>query len=549
MRRRLRARFRCDGALGLKNGARPAGAWRRRGDTAWLARRSVRIAAAVLALVAVAGLFAWLRGADPAVAAAERLFGERWYAVVFHRTPIGHYRSWSGRDADGHFAFHTALHFNLTSGGETRILDQLTFHRRPPHRLLRATHTVSNGAGRVRAVVIEDGVAQVNTAGQRWESKLRGAAIAGAAPSIDAGRDAARQDAAICAAEDGLTLADYLAVETWLAAGGATPGAQRRACTVDFDRLALVAQHWRVVATGAGGVEITRKSSTGAWPGAGIPPSQDARAAATGVLLDARFAPVRMAVGGPLTLQRVADEAAARLWQREAPLFADARPGAAVSAPIGDAPALKRLVLAVEGDADAGWLDRLDHEGGAGAARLLTVDADRRRPTTRGETAAALPATLSFPAADPELRALAAQAVGDAAGDEARAAALVRFVHGFLRYEDAAGPRSVFDAVRTRRGDCTEFADLYTTLARAVGLPARTVVGLAYRPGKTVGEPGEFALHAWNDVATEGVWRGVDPTWGQTRLDATHLPIQAEDVLAAAVALPRLTFRVVETRY
>lgn len=544
MQPRSRDRFQYDGALGLKNGARPAGAWRRRGDTAWPSHRSVRIALAVVALVVVAGLFAWLRGADPAVAAAERLFGERWYAVVFHRTPIGHYRSWSGRGADGHFAFHTTLHFNLTSGGETRIVDQLAFHRRPPHRLLRATHTVSNGAGQVRAVVIEDGVAQVDTAGQRWEAELRGAATPNAAPSTEAGHDALG-----CAGEHGLTLADYLAVETWLAAGGAKPGAQRRACTVDFDRLALVAQHWRIVATGAGGVEITRKPSTGAWPGAGLPPPQDARAAATGVLLDSRFAPVRMAVGGRLTLQRVADEAAARLWQREAPLFADARPGAAVSAPIGDAPALKRLVLAVEGDADAGWLDRLDHEGGAGAARLLTVEADRRHPTTRAETAAASTATLSFPAADPELRALAAQAVGDAAGEDARADALVRFVHGFLRYEDAAGPRSVFDAVRTRRGDCTEFADLYTTLARAIGLPARTVVGLAYRPGKTTGEPGEFALHAWNEVATDGVWRGVDPTWGQTRLDATHLPIQAEHVLAAAAALPRLTFRVVETRY
>lgn len=509
----------------------------------------MRIALAVVALVVVAGLFAWLRDKHPAVAAAERLFGERWYAVVFHRTPIGHYRSWSGRGPDGHITFHTALHFNLTSGGETRILDKLTFHRRPPHRLLRATHTVSNGAGQVRAVVIEDGVAQVDTAGQRWEAELRGAATPNAA---DAGHDAPGQDAAICAAEHGLTLADYLAVETWLAAGGATPGAQRRACTVDFDRLALVAQHWRVVATDAGGVEIAKGPSAGDWPGAStqvLPPPQDARAAATGLVLDERFAPVRMAFGGRLVLERVADEAAARLWQREAPLFADARPGAAVSAPIGDAQALKRLVLAVEGDADAGWLDRLDHEGGAGAARLLTVEADRRRPTTPGEIAAALAATLSFPAGDPDLRALAAQAVGDAAGDDARADALVRFVHGFLRYEDAPGPRSVFDAVHTRRGDCTEFADLYTTLARAVGLPAYTVVGLAYRPGKTVGAPGEFALHAWNEVAAGGVWRGVDPTWGQTRLDATHLPIPAEDVLAAAVALPRLTFRVVETRY
>ena len=155
---------------------------------------------------------------------------------------------------------------------------------------------------------------------------------------------------------------------------------------------------------------------------------------------------------------------------------------------------------------------------------------------------------MSLPAGVPELRALATQAVGNATGEGAKADALVRFVHGFLRYEDSAMPRSVFELLRTRRGDCTEFADLYATLARAAGLPARTVVGLAYRPG-AAGDAGEFALHAWNEVVVDRRWRGVDPTWGQTRLDATHISIQAEDVLAAAAALPRLRFRVVETRY
>ena len=98
--------------------------------------------------------------------------------------------------------------------------------------------------------------------------------------------------------------------------------------------------------------------------------------------------------------------------------------------------------------------------------------------------------------------------------------------------------------MRDRSGDCTEFADLYTTLARAVGLPSRTVVGLAYQASA-----GTFALHAWNEVAIDGHWRGVDPTWGRTRLAATYFALPVDNALAVIADLPHVSFRIVETRY
>ena len=125
-----------------------------------------------------------------------------------------------------------------------------------------------------------------------------------------------------------------------------------------------------------------------------------------------------------------------------------------------------------------------------------------------------------------------------------KANALTLFVHHHLSYRDTAGGRTVFDTIRDRTGDCTEFADLFTTLARAAGLPARTVVGLAYQDGSQ-----DFGLHAWNEVVIDGHWRGVDPTWGQTRIDATHLPLPADGALSTIAALPQLRFRVVEARY
>ena len=517
-------------------------------------RRSTLVVAIALGgIAAVVGVWlaaAWWLPGNPLLATAERLAGERWYAVVFQHTPIGHYRTRNSRTAAGHFEFRTTLRFRLRDGAETRMEDRFLFHRRAPHGLLRASHMVETTPGPRRAVVVEDGVACVDEAGAQWRSELRDAS--GDVRCADSAVGEAGGGLSSCRAERELTLREYLAVETWLAAGDVAPGARHRARTVDFDQLALVAPHWQVVAVGDRHVELVKVGTSPPRQPDQSSPHRALRAGGrTRIVLDAGLVPERMEVGGLFVLRRVPDEAVARLWQRGAPLFADQAPGARTDRPIRAPLALRRLVVAVQGEGADGaqWLRRLDVEGVARSPLLLTVVADRRRPLRPNEAAAALAATLSFPAQDAQLRALATQAVGDLPQDDAKADALVGFVHGFLRYEDRATPRSVFDAVRTRRGDCTEFADLYTTLARAAGLPARTIVGLAYRSGATADAAGEFALHAWNEVAVDGVWRGVDPTWNQTRLDATRMPVRPDDVLAAAVALPHLVFRVVEARY
>ena len=85
-------------------------------------------------------------------------------------------------------------------------------------------------------------------------------------------------------------------------------------------------------------------------------------------------------------------------------------------------------------------------------------------------------------------------------------------------------------------------------LGRAAGLPTRTVTGLVYRPGAAEG-PGAFVLHAWNEVVVDNAWRSVDPTWGQTQADATHLPLPPETMLDAIAHLPKLRLRVVDAQY
>lgn len=73
------------------------------------------------------------------------------------------------------------------------------------------------------------------------------------------------------------------------------------------------------------------------------------------------------------------------------------------------------------------------------------------------------------------------------------------------------------DVLKTRVGDCNEHAILYTAMARAAGIPTKTVLGLMYIDGK-------FVYHAWNEVYLDN-WIAVDSTFGQFPADATHIKL------------------------
>ena len=125
--------------------------------------------------------------------------------------------------------------------------------------------------------------------------------------------------------------------------------------------------------------------------------------------------------------------------------------------------------------------------------------------------------------------------------------AILEYVHGYLDYAPGERPRAVLALVTTPRGDCTEFADLFTTLARSAGFSARTVFGLAY---SETPDPA-FAFHAWNEVEIDGRWTAVDPTWNQMHVDATHIPLAPEGTAAMRLltGAMQLRFEVQEVEY
>ena len=82
---------------------------------------------------------------------------------------------------------------------------------------------------------------------------------------------------------------------------------------------------------------------------------------------------------------------------------------------------------------------------------------------------------------------------------------------------------------------CTEFTDLFVTLARAKGIPSREIEGFAYSTDTKI-KPISLqndVLHAWPEYydSSAKTWKAIDPTWGKTtngtnyfdNLDLNHI--------------------------
>ncbi|HVL68727.1 MAG TPA: transglutaminase-like domain-containing protein [Vicinamibacterales bacterium] len=203
---------------------------------------------------------------------------------------------------------------------------------------------------------------------------------------------------------------------------------------------------------------------------------------------------------------------------------------------ISEARDVRRVRLALSG-AD---LSGLEIDGLTPTATGAVVDL--RDPRFLG-AGPADPAAASYLAAerfvesdDPAIREEAERAVANVVGDRARAERLVRHVHDLLEKRPTVSLPSAREVLRTRTGDCNEHTVLYVALARAIGIPARTAVGLAFTRGA-------FYYHAWPEVYLDegggrGRWLPVDPTFNQFPADAMHLRLARGGLEQQAAILP-----------
>lgn len=85
---------------------------------------------------------------------------------------------------------------------------------------------------------------------------------------------------------------------------------------------------------------------------------------------------------------------------------------------------------------------------------------------------------------------------------------------------------SASSALRQRSGDCTEFALLLAAAARARGIPARLVFGMAYA-SRFTGQSHVFSPHVWVQAWDGERWRSYDAGLGE--FDAGHIALAIGD--------------------
>lgn len=192
---------------------------------------------------------------------------------------------------------------------------------------------------------------------------------------------------------------------------------------------------------------------------------------------------------------------------------------------------LSRLVLAVEGpQAVSDLLTRFHGDRWDPVSKQLTLlrtsadgAADFQLPSQDKAMQHWLRSTAFIQADDPSMARTAGGVLGDNLQATEAAVLIEQWVFREVAKVPVAGVPSASEVLRSRRGDCNEHTTLYAALARSVGLPTRLAAGIVY--SESIFADGAFYYHAWPEVWLGDRWLAVDPTFGQSPADATHLKL------------------------
>jgi hypothetical protein len=256
--------------------------------------------------------------------------------------------------------------------------------------------------------------------------------------------------------------------------------------------------------------------------------------------------PFTAVVGGLMTLKMEKEALAKKL--DAAPVDLMAASSIFIDRDLGAARQVDRLVLRVSGlegfDLPQSHRQRL-RKGPEGLELEMARDhrVGKALPLRKKEREKHLKATARIQSEHEAIRVLARRIVGAERDPVKVARLLMRWVYRYVRKSYSDNADNALAVLDNRAGDCTEHTLLFVALARAVGLPAREVGGLAY----VRGDKPMFGWHAWAEVHDGQQWVSVDPTWGQVYVDATHIKFsEGNDDLAWANVAGKLTMKVLK---
>tara|TARA_A100001037_G_C15113333_1_gene620133 strand:+ start:301 stop:1758 length:1458 start_codon:yes stop_codon:yes gene_type:complete len=179
-----------------------------------------------------------------------------------------------------------------------------------------------------------------------------------------------------------------------------------------------------------------------------------------------------------------------------------------------------RIVGNYKGGIYSGYQQQIIYEGDQ-TYLLLGKDVGSPEIANAVERVQNLSETANYPIESNVIQKMVADALGGASSEWEKIEKLVSYVDRFIVDDLSANSLNVFEIIQKRRGDCSEHALLFNTMARAARIPAREVRGLVHFSDK------EFGLHAWNEVLVNEVWHAVDATWNKTEIPITHIKFSA----------------------
>jgi hypothetical protein len=136
-------------------------------------------------------------------------------------------------------------------------------------------------------------------------------------------------------------------------------------------------------------------------------------------------------------------------------------------------------------------------------------------PVRNARLSAYLQPTPFVQADHPSIVALARKIVGGETDAYKAAVRIKDWVYKEIAKEPTVSIPNALEVLQTRKGDCNEHTVLFNALARAAGIPAKTVVGVVYLRGA-------FYYHAWSEVWL-GDWVTLDSVLNQFPADVTHI--------------------------
>ena len=144
---------------------------------------------------------------------------------------------------------------------------------------------------------------------------------------------------------------------------------------------------------------------------------------------------------------------------------------------------------------------------------------------------------------DDSVRRMATIAGGAVSDPHEKCKRLTSYIASHLRpsaFSTSLRPAS--EVVKTKQGDCTEYAVLLAAVMRSEGVPARVAVGFAYVPN-----PASFAPHMWTEAWINGQWIPFDATLGGevnplTRLKVLDSPLSDNVTSGTMLFIPLLNF-------